>query len=319
MEAGDSVLVKDVIRYSWKLVKSFDLRTTNSSATTIVSTPNISCSEIINKKAFEDAMRKKLKGMDSDRRWTSDFKIQLLEVKSPLAINYQNHKELYLRLSAQKEKSTSKVWCKTFNDMITVVSGNMINIYQLVVEGPGIFSETDVYHATLPCNPFEPAEIEVTFELAICRKPQPYDPGTKGCVPPGTYALKSYHGTFIRAHPGGEGSTVDLQITAGQWGKWTLVEIPNSAKFSLRSAHGTYLRAHPGGKGAKVDLQVDENLGGWEQFVVVPATNGKYGIRSAHGTFLRAFPGGEGAKLDLQVDKNDWAQMPWEQFNLQML
>jgi hypothetical protein len=83
----------------------------------------------------------------------------------------------------------------------------------------------------------------------------------------GHVALEAHtHGTFYRAHPGGEGSKVDMQTKVGPWEQYTLH--PNGdGTFSIRTAHGTYFRAHPGGEGSKVDLQT--NIGPWERFSFV--------------------------------------------------
>jgi len=141
---------------------------------------------------------------------------------------------------------------------------------------------------------------------------------SRDAISMGVYHIRSPHGTYLRAHPGGEGARVDLQTAPGGWELWTLVKTKDG-RIGIRSCHGTYLRAHPGGEGAQLDLQVDKHnwdAMGWEQFTIVPTDRGTYGIRSPHGTYIRCWPGGEGSKVDLQVDKHNWDQMGWEQFDL---
>ena len=124
-------------------------------------------------------------------------------------------------------------------------------------------------------------------------------------------ALKSIHGTFIRCHPGGEGSRADLQTQIGPWEKFTLQYLTNG-KVALRTAHGTYIRTHPGGEGSKVDLQT--YIGAWETYDLIRNADGTVSFRSIHGTYLRAHPGGEGSRLDTQT-----YLAPWEKFNLVQL
>ena len=131
-------------------------------------------------------------------------------------------------------------------------------------------------------------------------------------------ALRTTHRTYVRAHPGGEGARVDLQVRSGPWEEFVIVRAANQ-RYGLRSTHGTFVRANSGGEGAVVDLQVDKDnwvAMPWEQFAIVSARGTRVGFRSSHGTFLRAHPGGEGACIDLQVPKKNWRAMPWEQFDI---
>jgi hypothetical protein len=121
-------------------------------------------------------------------------------------------------------------------------------------------------------------------------------------------AVKSAHGTFIRCHPGGEGSRVDLQTQIGDWEKITLQYL-TSGKVALRTWHNTYVRTHPGGEGSRVDIQ--GYLNAWETYDLIRNADGTVSFRSIHGTYLRAHPGGEGARLDTQT-----YLAPWEKFNL---
>jgi len=83
-------------------------------------------------------------------------------------------------------------------------------------------------------------------------------------LPNNQVALSTCHNTFLRAHPGGEGSKLDLQTFIGPWEHFTLVPLDGGQAWAIQSCHGTYLRAHPGGEGSKIDLQV--KIGPWERF-----------------------------------------------------
>eukprot|EP01127_Copromyxa_protea_P017293 TRINITY_DN5250_c0_g1_i1.p1 TRINITY_DN5250_c0_g1~~TRINITY_DN5250_c0_g1_i1.p1 ORF type:complete len:445 (-),score=93.30 TRINITY_DN5250_c0_g1_i1:53-1387(-) len=161
-----------------------------------------------------------------------------------------------------------------------------------------------------------------------------------------SFAIKSLHGTFVRAAPGVPGR-VDLQVTAGQWEtfdmeslghnsvalktfhgtylralpdgkvkttnqlgtteKWLLIMSQTTpVYFSFQSCHGTYLRAAPGGEGSKITLSPE--CGKWEGFQLQGRSKPK-ALRSVHGTYLRCHPGNDGSKVDLQK-----AVGPWETF-----
>ena len=68
----------------------------------------------------------------------------------------------------------------------------------------------------------------------------------------GVYNIRTAHGTYLRVHPGGDGSKVDTASIAAGWECFLLVQM-EPGKNALRSAHGTYLRVHPGGDGSNVD------------------------------------------------------------------
>jgi len=121
-------------------------------------------------------------------------------------------------------------------------------------------------------------------------------------------AIRSFHGTYFRAHPGGEGAGLDLQTQVGPWEKFSL-EDQGNGKVAIKTAHGTFLRSHPGGEGAKVDLQT--KVGPWEQYEITYSV-GIWTIKSAHGTFLRSHPGGEGANVDLQTQVGPWEKYTFE-------
>jgi hypothetical protein len=118
-------------------------------------------------------------------------------------------------------------------------------------------------------------------------------------------ALKTHHGTYVRAHPGGEGSRVDIQTYIGEWEKFTLLYLQNG-KVALRTIHNTYIRTHPGREGSKVDIQNQINV--WETYDLIRNPNGTVSFRSIHGTYLRAHPGREGATLDTQTYLDAWEQ-----------
>jgi len=118
--------------------------------------------------------------------------------------------------------------------------------------------------------------------------------------------IKTYHGTYFRAHPGGEGSRIDLQTQPGPWEKFYIVPLQGN-KVAFRTCHGTYLRAHPGGEGSKLDLQTQ--VGPWEQYTIVTLQSNKCAIQSCHGTYFRCHPGGEGSRIDMQVAIGGWEQV----------
>jgi hypothetical protein len=87
-----------------------------------------------------------------------------------------------------------------------------------------------------------------------------------GATTPITFVtFKTCHGTYFRAHPGGEGATIDLQTAIGPWEKFTIVNQGGNV-VALKTCHGTYVRAHPGGEGATIDLQTA--IGPWEKFTM---------------------------------------------------
>ena len=115
--------------------------------------------------------------------------------------------------------------------------------------------------------------------------------------------LKSYHNTFFRAHPGGEGSKVDLQTQVDAWEKWDMCLLANG-NVAFRSAHGTFLRAHNGGRYAPVSLQTYINE--YENFKLEGNGNGKVNIKTFHGFYLRCSPGGQGSLIDQQLEAKEW-------------
>ncbi|KAL3687686.1 hypothetical protein R1sor_013995 [Riccia sorocarpa] len=116
-------------------------------------------------------------------------------------------------------------------------------------------------------------------------------------------SIKSSHGTYLRAHPGGERSKVDLQTVVREWEEFVIQKLDDKM-YSIKSCHGTYLRAHPGGQGSRVDLQT--KVDAWEKFVFEPMGDGWWSIKSWHRTYLRAHPGGTGSKVDLQNQVKAW-------------
>jgi len=192
--------------------------------------------------------------------------------------------------------------------------GANVAFYRLVFISDGLVIESEVV-AQVPGVETPPAVPDIT----ICVRVEGVS--SMDSLDEGNYSIRSCHGTYITASPGGDGASVTLQATPGVW---TLVRAPGGC-YGLRSVHGTYLRAFPGGEGSKVDLHLPPRSlndksswrgQSWEQFVLVPTEDGKFGLRSHHGTYVRAHPG---LKLDIQTDKLNWSAMPWEQFVFQQL
>jgi len=302
--------VKDNVHYVWSLVREINLKDLSEGASYQWS-EEFSCTQTIDRKSFEETMKKKVQSMGSQQKVNVDAggSVELLSFKASGEASTNLHQELYSHLTNQKEERETKEWKHRVADSLTVRGGDSVAIYQLQVHGPGIMQHSSVYYVG-SAAPL-PQSVEITYTLRVPRIPQ-------GPIPPGRYAIKSIHGTFIRGHSGGEGSTVDQQTKIDEWEKWTVVQIPGTTHYGIRSVHGTYMRAHSGGEGRSVDLQVDQHNWDkmtWEQFVLVPAAHGRFGIRSvAHGTFIRAHQGGEGAHVDQQVDKHNWEAQTWEQF-----
>jgi hypothetical protein len=111
-------------------------------------------------------------------------------------------------------------------------------------------------------------------------------------------AIQSSHGTFLRAHAGGEGARVDLQTKVGEMDIWICV----GARVLIPFSPLPHPPCHP------------TQPGEWEAFEIVASHGGFPGhqaqhvnIRSvAHGTFLRAHAGGEGARVDMMVHPGHW-------------
>jgi len=123
------------------------------------------------------------------------------------------------------------------------------------------------------------------------------------------FALRTHHGTFARAHPGGQGARIDVQTSIGAWEQFTLLYLSNG-KVALRTLHNTFVRTHPGRRqGVRVDLQTQ--IGPWETYDLIRNADGTVSFRSIHGTYLRVHPGGTGATIDTQTYIGTW-----ERFNL---
>ena len=84
----------------------------------------------------------------------------------------------------------------------------------------------------------------------------------------GKFAFRSYHGTYLSAHPDG---SVTLADHMECWEEWTKIDLGNG-KFALRSCHGTYLSACPDGS-----LKCEGHQKCWEEFVAVDATGSRHG------------------------------------------
>jgi len=88
--------------------------------------------------------------------------------------------------------------------------------------------------------------------------------------PNGTFAIRTAHGSHLRADAGGDGALVNTQTDAPQaWEEWRIEFNHATNRYNFKSAHNTFLRAHRGEEGAKVDQSAQ--LGDWEQLSIVIA------------------------------------------------
>lgn len=140
-------------------------------------------------------------------------------------------------------------------------------------------------------------------------------PGIDRIFPDGyTFALKSYHGTYLCAMDGSDNARVGMVAHIEYGAIWTFVSVRKDV-YGMRSSYGTYLHAYPGGENATVDLA--PHLKDHEYWTVISPRPGKFAFRSAHLNYLRAHKGL--GRADQQVDARDWKIMTWEQFELVLI
>jgi hypothetical protein len=88
--------------------------------------------------------------------------------------------------------------------------------------------------------------------------------------PNGTFAIRTHHGSHLRADGGGEGAKVNTQTDqVKEWEEWRVEFNTATQHYNLKSHHNTFLRAHRGDEGARVDQSAQ--AGEWEQFAIVLA------------------------------------------------
>jgi hypothetical protein len=56
-------------------------------------------------------------------------------------------------------------------------------------------------------------------------------------------SIRAHHGTYIRAHPGGEGARIDLQTQIDPWEKFYIEDLGNS-KFAFRTLVMEHIYVH---------------------------------------------------------------------------
>ncbi|GBG87558.1 hypothetical protein CBR_g45616 [Chara braunii] len=298
--------------YGWQLLLEMD----NTTGKEYVTEHTVATSMHISRRSAVAKIIRTLREDNKEFRSRTEAvgSLRFVDFTSQFETGFIQHNSLLAELSMHDEEDFEMDKNQYVSEKITVPAGERFTLYQLRFDGLGssaVFNTKSSSPRTIPAG-----RIECMVEVeAVPPGPPPAAPGP---IPEGKYALRTYHGTFVSAKPGGEGASVDLQASCGGFEEWTLVRIRGSI-YGLRSCHGTYLRAWPGGEGAKLDLQVDKHnwdAMGWEQFTIVPITKDRFGIRSCHGTYIRACPEG---KLDLQVDKHNWASMAWEHIAFQDL
>lgn len=117
--------------------------------------------------------------------------------------------------------------------------------------------------------------------------------------------IRTAHGSYVRAYPGGQGARVGVDRRVSSASTWTIQHLRNG-KVAIKSIYGTFLRSHPGGQGARLDL--DSQIGAWSLFDIIRNGDGTVCFKSLHNTFFRATPG---SHIDMQV----WMK-GWEMFRL---
>jgi hypothetical protein len=133
-------------------------------------------------------------------------------------------------------------------------------------------------------------------------------------------SIRTAHGTYVRAHPGGQGSKVDIQTFVGPWEKWRVV-YAGEDKVAFMSPHpNQYLRSHGPKKvlwfrSSSQYCDIQTYIDACEKFDVIAVGNGQLAIRgNCHGEYLRAESGGEGARVNTQNSIGDW-----EKFTMQIV
>jgi len=98
-------------------------------------------------------------------------------------------------------------------------------------------------------------------------------------------SIKTCFGNYIRAHPGGDGSKVDLKGQCGAWETFTIEK--DDDKILFHSLHNTYLCAHPGDNG-RIELQSRKGLSEKWTMILHNEEPRLYSFQSCHGSFVKA-------------------------------
>jgi hypothetical protein len=199
-----------------------------------------------------------------------------------------------------------------------VASGNQLRPLET---GPFVFTRVDLrtVNGGQVNEEFE-MEMSSTLErpqiIAFRSTPIVYVPPTPPPPPPAylqfidkQVALRTIHGTYLRAVNEGDGGQVSTQDGVGRDEKW-VIRNAGENKVMLMNSFGTYLRAYPGGDGAKVDSSVHQ--GDYEKFTIVQI-DGKWALKSIHNTYIRPH-GGVGAHVDVSPNLGEW-----ERFDIDVL
>jgi hypothetical protein len=89
----------------------------------------------------------------------------------------------------------------------------------------------------------------------------------------GTFTIRTYHRSWLRAYPGPDGANIDTQTESPrEWEEWRAEPAPADGPggegwYYLRSHHGTRMRCYPGPDGSRVDLQ-SHPPGEWERIYI---------------------------------------------------
>ena len=102
-----------------------------------------------------------------------------------------------------------------------------------------------------------------------------------------TIALRTHHGTYIRADEPGSGWAVNQQSSIGSWETFDVITRSNG-KVGFKTAHGRYLQATN-----DWGVRQQSYIGDWEQFDVITdsdsrVANGKVALKTHFNTYLKA-------------------------------
>lgn len=125
---------------------------------------------------------------------------------------------------------------------------------------------------------------------------------------PGQYALKSWHGTWLRGCPDGH---VELSPHRRDWEVWT-VRNAGAGKVSVTSVHGSEMWC----SGEEPIVRLRKGYGAGTQLRMKAALRGRVALISPEGLMLQGYPGGNGAWVALNACEEEWATMTWEQWRL---
>jgi len=294
--------------YKWTIVTVID----NSKGEEYVTQQAIEIKSEVDKDLTVDELRRKLVNLGSEFVATVDV-VKLLHAAGTNEREYSHHEEVLNKLFAGQSSAYHHKAHEVIQKEITVSAGEIVVLYQLHFRAPGIFLSFPITTTSL-----KEVEVQLKFTTEIPPKAKTETMSNVKAetiskplliANGSTFAIQSFHGTYISAGPE---KTVRMVKSIQDTEKWTFVHLHDDV-YGLWSVHGTYLRAHSsGGHTARVDLH-PWGVMAWGKWTVVKTPGGELAFRSVYGTLLRAHPG-DG--IDAYVERQDWKDMAWEQFHL---